>query len=238
MSESIVVLRDVKKHYHVKGRTVPVKALRGVTMEIPDGSMVAIKGPSGSGKTTLLQIIGALDVPTDGSAVVDSIELSDMSETELTEYRATTIGFVFQTFNLLPNLTALENAITGGAADRNVDWYSDAGYSVAVPDPTNVTVSDGAIFYPRVTDDITSCTNDATVTYAVNPLPVANNLTPALSEHAFGGGSAAGVDLTALENSITGGAADRTVSWYSDAGYSVAVPNPANDLIVPQRLKR
>ena len=57
----------------------------------------------------MLQIIGALDVPTDGSAVVDGIELSDMSEAELTEYRAATIGFVFQTFNLLSSLTALEN---------------------------------------------------------------------------------------------------------------------------------
>jgi putative ABC transport system ATP-binding protein len=109
MSDTIVALKGVKKDYHVKGRTVPVKALRGVTMEIPEGSMIAIKGPSGSGKTTLLQIIGALDVPSDGSAVVDGMEMADMNERELTEYRAATIGFVFQSFNLLPNLTALEN---------------------------------------------------------------------------------------------------------------------------------
>ncbi len=106
---AMVDLRNVKKDYLVKGRSVPVKALRGVTMEISEGSMVAIKGPSGSGKTTLLQIIGALDIPSDGSAVVDGMELADMREAELTEYRAATIGFVFQTFNLLPNLTALEN---------------------------------------------------------------------------------------------------------------------------------
>jgi putative ABC transport system ATP-binding protein len=105
----MVDLKNVKKDYLVKGRSVPVKALRGVTMEISEGSMVAIKGPSGSGKTTLLQIIGALDVPSDGSAVVDGMELADMKEAELTEYRAATIGFVFQTFNLLPNLTAMEN---------------------------------------------------------------------------------------------------------------------------------
>jgi putative ABC transport system ATP-binding protein len=109
MSETIVALKGVKKDYHVKGRTVPVRALRGVDMQISEGSMVAIKGPSGSGKTTLLQIIGALDVPTDGSAVVDGIEMAEMNERELTEYRASTIGFVFQSFNLLPNLTALEN---------------------------------------------------------------------------------------------------------------------------------
>lgn len=106
---AVVDLKNVKKDYQVKGRSVPVPALRGVTMAIPDGSMVAIKGPSGSGKTTLLQIIGALDVPTSGSAVVVGMELAEMSETQLTEYRAATIGFVFQTFNLLPNLTALEN---------------------------------------------------------------------------------------------------------------------------------
>jgi putative ABC transport system ATP-binding protein len=111
MSEarSIVVLKDVKKEFPVKGRSVPVPALRGVTMDIETGSMVAIKGPSGSGKTTLLQMIGAMDIPTTGSVVVDGEELADLREVELTDIRASTIGFVFQDFNLLPNLTALEN---------------------------------------------------------------------------------------------------------------------------------
>ena len=111
MSEvrAIVVLKDVKKDYQVKGRSVPVPALRGVNLTIEEGAMVAIKGPSGSGKTTLLQIIGALDVPSSGSAVVDGMELAEMTETKLTEYRAATIGFVFQTYNLLTNLTALQN---------------------------------------------------------------------------------------------------------------------------------
>jgi putative ABC transport system ATP-binding protein len=109
MAQPIVVLKDVKKTFDIKGRSVPVPALRGVTMEIPEGAMVAIKGPSGSGKTTLLQIIGALDVPTSGQAVVDGADLADMDESQLTEYRAATIGFVFQNFNLLNNLTAMEN---------------------------------------------------------------------------------------------------------------------------------
>ena len=78
--QPIVVLKDVKKEYKVKGRSVPVPALRGVNLTIEEGSMVAIKGPSGSGKTTLLQIIGALDVPTSGSAVVDGMELSELDE--------------------------------------------------------------------------------------------------------------------------------------------------------------
>jgi len=108
-ARAIVVLKDVKKDYQVKGRSVPVPALRGVNLTIDEGAMVAIKGPSGSGKTTLLQIIGALDVPTAGSAVVDGMELAEMTETRLTEYRAATIGFVFQTYNLLTNLTALQN---------------------------------------------------------------------------------------------------------------------------------
>ena len=108
-NDHVVVLQDVKKDYLVKGRSVPVRALRGATLEIEKGSMVAIKGESGSGKTTLLQIIGALDVATSGTAIVDGKDLSSMSEMDLTEYRAKTIGFVFQSFNLIPNLSALEN---------------------------------------------------------------------------------------------------------------------------------
>jgi putative ABC transport system ATP-binding protein len=108
-AEQIVVLKDVKKEFPVKGRSVPVPALRGITMNIETGSMVAIKGPSGSGKTTLLQMIGAMDVPTQGSVVVAGEELADLKEVELTDIRASTVGFVFQDFNLLPNLTALEN---------------------------------------------------------------------------------------------------------------------------------
>jgi putative ABC transport system ATP-binding protein len=104
-----VVLKDVKKDYRVKGKGEKVAALRGVNMTIKRGAMVAIKGPSGSGKTTLLQIIGALDIPTSGEVSVEGKDLSHMKERDLTEYRAKTIGFVFQTYNLIPNLTALEN---------------------------------------------------------------------------------------------------------------------------------
>jgi len=143
MSEvkSIVVLRDVKKEFPVKGRSVPVPALRGVTMTIEKGSMVAIKGPSGSGKTTLLQMIGAMDIPTQGSVLVDGEELEDMKEVELTDIRASTIGFVFQDFNLLPNLTALENvelpmeALDVPKADRRkraLELLKDVGMSERV----------------------------------------------------------------------------------------------------------
>jgi ABC-type lipoprotein export system ATPase subunit len=108
MNENVLVLKDVKKNYSAKGKET-VAALRGVNMQIPKKSMVAIKGPSGSGKTTLLQLIGALDLPTSGEVNVNGKDLSKMKEKDLTEYRAKTIGFVFQTFNLIPNLTAMEN---------------------------------------------------------------------------------------------------------------------------------
>jgi putative ABC transport system ATP-binding protein len=104
-----LLLKDVKKTYEIKGGKSNVAALRGVNMEIKRGAMIAIKGPSGSGKTTLLQMIGALDVPTSGEVWVNGKNISKMKEKDLTEYRGKTIGFVFQSFNLIPNLTALEN---------------------------------------------------------------------------------------------------------------------------------
>jgi ABC-type lipoprotein export system ATPase subunit len=108
-SENVVVLEGVKKDYVTSGRKDPVAALRGVSMTIRRGTMIAIKGPSGSGKTTLLQVIGALDLPTSGVVKVNGEDISELPEKDLTEYRAKTIGFVFQSYNLIPNLTALEN---------------------------------------------------------------------------------------------------------------------------------
>ncbi|MBI5000157.1 MAG: ATP-binding cassette domain-containing protein [Euryarchaeota archaeon] len=107
--EHSISLKDVKKEYRVKGRKVPVKALTGATMAVEKGAMVAVKGESGSGKTTLLQMIGALDSATSGEVVVGGKDLRRMNEGQLTRHRAETIGFVFQSFNLIPNLTSLEN---------------------------------------------------------------------------------------------------------------------------------
>ncbi|MFQ3567154.1 MAG: ABC transporter ATP-binding protein [Aggregatilineales bacterium] len=90
------------------GKTV-VHALRGVDMDICAGEIVSIVGPSGSGKSTLLGLIGGLDSPTRGSIEIDGIEISRMSEDRLTEIRNEKIGFIFQFFNLIPTLTALEN---------------------------------------------------------------------------------------------------------------------------------
>ncbi|MCU0860177.1 MAG: ABC transporter ATP-binding protein [Thermoplasmata archaeon] len=104
-----ILLDNVKKSFDVKGRKQPVRALRGVTLSVNKGSMIAVKGDSGSGKTTLLQMIGALDLPTSGTVLVDGGDLSKQPEKELTSYRAQTVGFIFQHFHLIPNLTALEN---------------------------------------------------------------------------------------------------------------------------------
>jgi putative ABC transport system ATP-binding protein len=86
-----------------------IAALDGVTLQIPRGQLVAVRGRSGSGKTTLLSLVGGLDRPTSGRVVVDGLELSALSDRELVEVRRRTIAFVFQSFGLLPILTAAEN---------------------------------------------------------------------------------------------------------------------------------
>ncbi|QNL21253.1 ABC transporter ATP-binding protein [Hyphobacterium sp. CCMP332] len=88
---------------------VPVHALKGVDLVIEEGEFTAVVGPSGSGKTTLLNIIGGLDRPTEGSIKVADTELGQMSENQLIEFRLRNIGFVFQSYNLIPVLTAREN---------------------------------------------------------------------------------------------------------------------------------
>jgi putative ABC transport system ATP-binding protein len=100
-------LSDVTKDY-TKGRGV-VHALQGVTMVIDDGEWLAIQGPTGHGKSTLLQILGALDRPTSGHVELDGQDLTSLRESQLTRLRATSIGFIFQTFNLIPTLSAQEN---------------------------------------------------------------------------------------------------------------------------------
>ena len=103
-------LTNVTKDYP-KGRET-VHALRGVDVEIPDGEWLAIQGPTGHGKSTLLQILGGLDRPTSGSVDFDGRDLARTREAQMTKVRAGSIGFIFQTFNLIPTLSALENVET------------------------------------------------------------------------------------------------------------------------------
>jgi putative ABC transport system ATP-binding protein len=103
----IIETRDLGKVYHT-GK-VAVDALRGVNLTVKAGEFVSIVGPSGSGKSTLFHIIGGLTPPTSGSVRVESTDLAHLSDAGRTRLRATTVGFVFQKFNLLPNLTARDN---------------------------------------------------------------------------------------------------------------------------------
>jgi putative ABC transport system ATP-binding protein len=100
-------LTDVKKDYP-KGRAT-VHALQGVNVEIADGEWLSIQGPTGHGKSTLLQILGGLDRPSSGSVELDGRDLAKLREGEMTKVRAQSIGFIFQTFNLIPTLSAQEN---------------------------------------------------------------------------------------------------------------------------------
>ncbi|WP_329197782.1 MULTISPECIES: ABC transporter ATP-binding protein [unclassified Streptomyces] len=103
-------LSQVTKRYRRGKQTVD--ALAGVDLTIEDGGRLVIQGPTGGGKSTLLQMLGALDRPTEGQVVLDGLDLAGVSEARLTRVRAETIGFVFQSFNLIPTLTAQENVET------------------------------------------------------------------------------------------------------------------------------
>jgi len=106
-SPPVIALAGIERHFQLGSETV--HALRGIDLIVERGEYVAIVGPSGSGKTTLMNIIGCLDTPTRGRYVLDGEEVSSLDDDALSEVRNRKIGFVFQTFNLLPRMTALEN---------------------------------------------------------------------------------------------------------------------------------
>jgi len=107
MNEPILAVRNLSKTY-MQGK-IPVHALTDVSFDVEKGEFLSIVGPSGSGKSTLLSMIGLLDKPTGGSVLIDGIEITKASEREAPRIRREKIGFVFQHFNLIPTLTALEN---------------------------------------------------------------------------------------------------------------------------------
>lgn len=107
--DHIINLRQIVKNYYVG--TVVVRALRSITIDISRNEYVAIMGPSGSGKSTLMNLIGCLDTPTSGEYILNGKAVSQMEDNQLAEIRNMEIGFVFQTFNLLPRYTAHENVM-------------------------------------------------------------------------------------------------------------------------------
>jgi putative ABC transport system ATP-binding protein len=131
---SIVELKQVYKYYHL-GET-RIAALSGVDLTIQQGEFVAIWGPSGSGKSTLCNLVGALDSPTSGAVLLEGQNVNELSDEKRSELRNRAIGLVFQTFNLIPVLSALENVMlpleidekaTGNAKERALKQLSDFG---------------------------------------------------------------------------------------------------------------
>src|SRR5258706_5503504 len=107
MNEALIEISHVEKVYHRDALEIPV--LNDVNLKVPEGEFVALMGPSGSGKTTLLNLIAGIDLPTRGKIVIGGRDISQMSQTELARWRSSTIGFIFQLYNLIPVLTAFEN---------------------------------------------------------------------------------------------------------------------------------
>ena len=105
--ETVIDAHEISKIYNPD--TVPVHAVNNVHLHIEEGEFIALVGPSGSGKTTLLNIVGGLDYPTNGKVIVGGVNITEMSENKLIDFRLHNIGFVFQAFNLIPVLTAQEN---------------------------------------------------------------------------------------------------------------------------------
>jgi len=135
-AEPVVSLSEVSKTYDLGGT---VTALDEVSLSLPDGSYTAVMGPSGSGKSTLLNLVGGLDTPTSGTVEVDGERLGTLSEQERAAVRGRTVGFVFQTFNLMSRLTAAENvalplAFQGVDPDERIARAEDLLDSVGLAD--------------------------------------------------------------------------------------------------------
>ncbi len=132
----LIEMHDIKKEYHMGETLVP--ALRGIDLMIGTGEFVAVWGPSGSGKTTLLNLIGAIDEPSSGRLMIAGRDVQTLTDNQRTVFRNKSIGFIFQGFNLVPVLSALENVMLplqiqgipfGESRDRSLDRLNDVDLS-------------------------------------------------------------------------------------------------------------
>ena len=130
--KSFIKVSDLTKEY-LMGDVV-VKALKGISFEIEEGEFVVILGPSGSGKSTLLNLIGGMDIPTEGVVILENENVTNLSEKKLTSYRRDRVGFVFQFYNLMANLTAKENVELATEICKNPLSINDVMESVNLMD--------------------------------------------------------------------------------------------------------
>ena len=115
----MIKLLDVSKTYQLSG--VQVNAVKSVNLDIEQGEFASIMGPSGSGKSTMMNILGCLDIPSTGEYLLDDIEVGKLNDNQLAEIRGEKVGFIFQTYNLLPRISAIENVMRGLSYISNKD---------------------------------------------------------------------------------------------------------------------